>query len=99
MPSLILAPVSVSPAFQNKGIGGQLIYAAHKAALHLGEKHAFLLGYATYYPRFGYQPSRNFGIVFPNGMDNDNCMAIELEEGSLDVIEGDLEYSQPFYEI
>lgn len=99
VPTLILAPVSVRPAYQNRGLGGQLIKAAHAAAIRLGEAHVFLLGYAAYYPKFGYQPSRNFGIVFPDGMDNDNCMAIELVPGSLETVEGVLEYSRPFYEI
>jgi len=99
VPTLILAPVAVLPQYQGKGVGGQLIEAAHARALALGENHVFLLGYAAYYPRFGYQPSRNFGIVFPEGLDTDNCMGIELVQGSLSDVSGTLKYSPPFYEI
>ena len=99
VPTLILAPVSVLPDFQKQGIGGALIHAVHKIAIDLEESHVFLLGYKNYYPRFGYRPSRHFGITFPENQDDDHCMAIELVEGSLSKVRGILEYSQPFYEV
>ncbi len=36
--SLALAPVSVKPSNQNKGVGGQLILHAHAKAIELGYK-------------------------------------------------------------
>ncbi|MEO0470750.1 MAG: N-acetyltransferase, partial [Bacteroidota bacterium] len=42
-PSLALAPVSVVPNYQGKGIGGQLIEAAHKIARKLGHGSVVLL--------------------------------------------------------
>lgn len=99
VPTLILAPVSILTDFQKQGIGGALINAVHKAAIDLGEAHVFLLGHIDYYPRFGYRPSRHFGIIFPENKDDDHCMAIELVEGSLLGVNGILEYSQPFYEV
>lgn len=99
VPTLILAPVSVLPSFQKQGIGGALINAVHKAAIDMGESNVFLLGHLEYYPRFGYGPSRHFGISFPDGREDDHCMSIELVSGSLEGIHGTLEYSKPFYEI
>ena len=52
--SLALAPVSVLPEFQNRGIGGELIEYAHKRAKELGYKSVVLLGHEKYYPKFGY---------------------------------------------
>lgn len=97
-PTLILAPVSVLPEFQNQGVRG-LIKEVHRTALELGEKHVFVLGHATYYPKFGYEPSRNFGITFPEGRDDDHCMGIELVKRSLTGVAGKLEYSKSFYEV
>jgi len=99
IPTLILAPVAVMPEFQDQGVGGDLIRAAHTIALDMNEPHIFLLGHAAYYPRFGYQPSRYLGITFPGGMDNDNCMGIEIIANSLEGVQGELEYSKPFHEI
>ena len=60
--SLVLAPVSVLPEFQNQGIGGQLIRAGHQKAVELGFQSAILLGHPEYYPRFGYKPASTWGI-------------------------------------
>jgi len=97
--TLILAPVSVLPEYQNQGVGALLIKGVHQVAIQLGERHIFLLGHTAYYPRFGYQPSRNFGIAFPDNRADDPCMCIELVQDSLGGMKGVLEYSQPFYEI
>ncbi len=60
--SLALAPVSVLPEYQNKGIGGRLITKAHNKAKALGYKSIVLLGHENYYPRFGYKRADNYGI-------------------------------------
>lgn len=97
-PSLALAPVSVHPDFQRKGIGGQLIIAAHQVAKTLGFTSVVLLGYENYYPRFGYQKASDFKIALPFPAPDENCMAIELVEGALSEISGVVEYSKAFYE-
>ena len=53
--SLALAPASVLPEYQRKGIGGMLIEQAHIKAKELGHKSIVLVGHENYYPRFGYQ--------------------------------------------
>ncbi|OHD09797.1 MAG: hypothetical protein A2086_12780 [Spirochaetes bacterium GWD1_27_9] len=53
--SVCLAPVSVKPEFQKKGIGFALIEEGHKIAKSKGYKFSFLLGHETYYPKFGYK--------------------------------------------
>ena len=52
--SLALAPISILPAYQGRGIGGELIKRSHEVAVQLGYKSIALLGHADYYPRFGY---------------------------------------------
>lgn len=96
-PSLALAPVSVLPSFQGKGIGGQLIRTAHVAAAHAGFGSVILLGHANYYPRFGYQKASGFGIKLPFEVPDENCMAIELQTDSLKEVNGTVEYPTEFF--
>ncbi len=94
--SLALAPVSVLPEYQGKGIGGLLINQAHKKAKELGHKSVVLLGHENYYPRFGYQLTEKFRIQLPFEVPTENCMAIELVEGGLKNISGTVEYPKEF---
>lgn len=50
---LILAPLSVRPAFQRMGVGTALIQEGHKIARALGYPYSLVLGSETYYPRSG----------------------------------------------
>lgn len=94
--SLALAPVSVKPAYQNKGIGGQLILTAHAKAMALGYTSIVILGHEDYYPRFGYERASKFDIELPFEAPDENCMAIELVEGSLKEVNGMVEYAKEF---
>ena len=96
--SLALAPVSVLPEYQRKGIGGMLIKEAHKKAKELGFKSIVLLGHEKYYPKFGYERADKFGIDLPFEVPKENCMAIELIENGLKDVSGVVEYPKEFYE-
>ena len=62
-PSLALAPVSVHPHFQKRGIGGKLILESHRIAKSLDYQSIVLLGHADYYPRFGYELTSKYNIL------------------------------------
>ena len=94
--SLALAPVSVLPEYQGKGIGGMLIKKAHKRAKELGYQSVVLLGHENYYPRFGYKQANKFGIELPFEVPKENCMAIELIENGLKEVKGIVEYPKEF---
>jgi putative acetyltransferase len=55
VPAVNLAPIAIHPAHQRRGLGGQLIAAGHAAARERGFGFSFLLGHASFYPRFGYR--------------------------------------------
>lgn len=95
--SLILAPVSVKPEYQNQGIGGQLIRAAHEKAKELGYKSVVLLGHKDYYPRFGYEKTSKYGIELPFGAAEEYCMVVELVEKGLKGVSGMVECDKEFY--
>lgn len=94
--SIALAPVSVLPAYQNKGIGSQLIKKSLQIAVDQGYASVIVLGHKEYYPRFGFKPASNWGITAPFEVPNEYFMALELEEGALENISGVVEYSKPF---
>ena len=94
--SLALAPVSVEPEWQGRGIGGRLIEAAHEVARKMGFGSVVLLGHAGYYPRFGYRKAIDFGIRLPFEVPDENCMAVELTPGALDGVSGMVEYPPEF---
>ena len=96
--SLALAPVSVLPEFQGKGIGGKLIIKSHKTAKELGYKSIILLGHEKYYPKFGYKQADRFDIELPFEVPKENCMAIELVENGLNEVSGIVEYPKEFNE-
>lgn len=95
--SLVLAPVSVVPKFQRRGIGGLLIKHAHKIAKEMNFKSVILLGHADYYPKFGYVQAHKFGIELPFDAPKENCLAIELTKNGLEGISGTVEYPKEFF--
>jgi len=95
--SLALAPVSVLPAHQRNGIGGQLIRHAHMIAKSIGYKSIVLIGHKEYYPRFGYVQADSFGISFPFEAPVEHCFAIKLVENGLHGVSGIVKYPEAFY--
>lgn len=58
----ILAPLAVVPSAQNQGIGGKLIKHGLQVLSKSGVDLVFVLGHATYYPRYGFKPAKNLGF-------------------------------------
>lgn len=96
--SLAMAPVSVLPEFQVKGIGSKLILRGHETARNLGYKSVILLGHEDYYPRFGYELCKKYDIKMPFEVPAENCMVIELTENGLEGVSGDVVYPSVFFE-
>lgn len=94
--SLALAPVSVAPAWQLKGIGGKLIRASLEKAQGLGYQSVVVLGHDKYYPKFGFKPASGWGIRAPFDVPDEAFMAIELVDDALDDVRGTVQYSEPF---
>ncbi len=92
---LALAPLSVAPEFQKRGIGSKLILEGHKRAKDLGYNFCVVLGSEKYYPRFGYKKASDFGIQAPFDVPDINFMAINLQ-GNTSKLEGIVEYDKAF---
>jgi putative acetyltransferase len=74
-----LAPVSVLPAFQKEGLGGELIRAGNARCKELGCVGVIVLGHAEYYPRFGFSASLAESLDAP--FSGSHFMALEFEAG------------------
>ena len=97
--SLALAPVSVFPDLQKKGIGGQLIVKGLEIAKGLGFKSVIVLGHKDYYPRFGFVPASKWKIKSPFNSPDEAFMAIELVKDGLNDVSGIVEYPKEFEEV
>jgi len=96
--TLILAPMSVKPSYQKKGIGEQLIWQGFKKAVELGYDSVIVVGYPKYYPKFGFEKASKWNIKLPFDVPDEAFMAIELKDGSLNEKEGLVELPAPYLE-
>jgi predicted N-acetyltransferase YhbS len=96
--SLALAPVSVVPENQRKGIGSELINAALKKAKEIGFHSVIVLGHKDYYPKIGFKQASLWGIKAPFEVPNEVFMALELTENALKNVQGVVHYSTAFSE-
>jgi predicted N-acetyltransferase YhbS len=82
-PGLMLGPLTVDPAFENRGIGAALIGRSLDAAREAGHALVLLVGDEPYYERFGFTRVPRGQLVMPGPVDPDRLLATELVEGSL----------------
>ncbi len=92
---LALAPLSVIPEYQRKGIGTALIKNGHKIAKELGYGYSVVLGSEKYYSRTGYLPAYMFGIKPPFDIPQENFMALRISADAPD-IKGFIKYAEEF---
>ena len=91
-PALALAPMAVLPAFQNQGIGTELVKRGLEECRKLGHKIVVVVGHAGYYPRFGFVKAGEKGLQLPFEAPDEIFMALELVPGALDEVKGTVEY-------
>lgn len=97
--SLALAPMSVLPAYQNKGIGTNLVLKGLSKAKELGYSSVIVLGHPEFYPRFGFKPASKWNINSPYNVPDEVFMALELIHGSLSDVSGTVQYPKEFEEV
>ena len=61
----ILAPLGVAPAVQGQGVGSALVLESLEHLRKLGTGLVFVLGHPEYYPRFGFEPAGQYGLLAP----------------------------------
>jgi Predicted acetyltransferase len=85
---LTFGPLTVSPAFQNQGIGRALMRHTFAEARQLGYRGVIIYGHPDYYSRVGFRPAGEFGIATAEGGNFDAFMALPLYAHAFDAIEG-----------
>jgi predicted N-acetyltransferase YhbS len=94
-PILGLGPISVAPDRQREGIGGALLRETAARATAADWPMIVLLGHATYYPRFGYEPARALGIEPQQPWSDEHWLALRLPAWTPDV-RGTMRYPSAF---
>lgn len=97
--ALGLAPMAVSPGHQRSGIGSALVEAGLSRCTKDGHAAVVVLGHPDYYPRFGFRPSTEYGIVCEFPSPPEAFMVLELQPGVLDGISGLAKYHAAFDEL
>lgn len=92
--TVALAPVSVLPACQRKGVGDRLIRFGLDALRNDGERIVLVVGHPPYYPRFGFSSALASAIASPFGADV--FMALELVPSALAGVRGRVRYPPAF---
>lgn len=88
-----LAPVAVAPEHQGRGVGSTLIRASLALAEATDWHFVVLLGHEHYYPRFGFESARPYGLTGDYG-DHDAWMVRPL--GANRVPKGHVRYCTAF---
>lgn len=88
VPGLMLGPLTVDPAFENRGIGAALIRRAIDAAKEQEHALVLLVGDEPYYSRFGFKRSPRGRLELPGPVNPDRFLALELAEGVTEKAQG-----------
>jgi predicted N-acetyltransferase YhbS len=85
---LTFGPVSVLPSYQNQGVGTALIEHTKARAREMGYPGILIYGDPVYYGRFGFRPSKTYGITNHEGRYPAALLALELYPRALDAVTG-----------
>lgn len=78
-----LGPLAVLPGRQRQGIGTLLVEKGLAWLAREGHGAVFVLGHASYYPRFGFAPAHARGYRWEHDAPPAAFMVLELEPGAL----------------
>jgi len=93
-----LAPMSVLPAFQRQGIGTELVRDGIERVKKKGFPFIIVLGHASYYPRFGFEPASHYGIRCEWDVPDSAFMILLLDESQMRESAGLARYLPEFAE-
>lgn len=94
---LVLSPLSVGPARQRQGIGGQLVGAAITAAEQAGAPLLFLEGSPDYYSRFGFEAGGEHAFTAPSERIPPAAFQVVRLAGYEPTMTGPLVYAEAFW--
>ncbi len=80
--ALLLGPFAVDDAWRSRGLGGQLIERACKAAREAGHAVMLLVGDEPYFRRFGFQALPVDAVKLPGPVDYRRVLWLDLQGGA-----------------
>jgi predicted N-acetyltransferase YhbS len=86
--ALLLGPLTVEPAFRERGVGQALIARALKEAAGQGERLAILVGDEPYYSRSGFHRIPPGRVKMPGPVDPARVLVAELVPGAFEGVGG-----------
>lgn len=86
--ALLLGPLTVEPAFRERGIGQALIARALKEASAKGHRLVILVGDEPYYGKSGFKQVAPGRLIMPGPADPARLLVAELEPGAFDGVSG-----------
>jgi putative acetyltransferase len=98
IPTVALAPMSVLPKYQNKGVGTKLVQYGLQKCKERGFESVTVLGHANYYPKFGFEPASKWGIYSDFDVADEVFMSMELKEDALVKVAGKVIYPKEYLE-
>lgn len=93
---MALAPMSVLPAWQRRGVGSALVRAGLRACRDAGHDVVVVVGHPDYYPRFGFVRARPLGLTSEPLFPDEAFMVAELAPGALRGRRGVVVYGEEF---
>ena len=91
-----LGPMAVEPSQQRWGVGAALVRAGIDACRERGGEAVFVLGHATYYPRFGFRRAGPLGFSCVWPVPEEVFRVLELRPGALEGRSGQVLYEPEF---
>jgi predicted N-acetyltransferase YhbS len=86
--ALLLGPLTVEPAFRERGVGQALIECALKEAAAKGHRLAILVGDEPYYGKCGFKPVPARRAIMPGPVDPARLLVAEIVPGAFDGVSG-----------
>ncbi len=86
--ALLLGPLTVEPAFRERGVGQALIERALKEAKAKGHRLVILVGDEAYYGKCGFKRVPPGAATMPGPVDPARLLVAELEDGAFAGVSG-----------
>jgi predicted N-acetyltransferase YhbS len=88
--ALLLGPLTVEPAFRERGVGQALIERALKEAGAKGHRIVILVGDEPYYGKAGFKPVPPGRAIMPGPVNPARLLVAELSDGAFDGVSGSI---------
>lgn len=93
--ALLLGPLTVEPAFRERGVGQTLIARALKEAAAKGERLVILVGDEPYYGKSGFRRIPPGRLIMPGPVDPDRLLFAALVPGAFEGVTGRVRPARP----